>query len=773
MSSTAEKLLARYEDLGKIAGDIERLAAEVSGSRAYREPFQWDAFREKLDVQKQAIREKRFRLAFAGGFSVGKSYLVSAFLGRPGLLPSYQKPTTGVVCGIRKGTRPVMEVTYWSRTESDEMQRYYLNELGIPKSVPVSEAPQAVEAARGSIPPEKRKVIHDFLAFRQAHERYASRLGTTEEVRVVPVRPEHRAAPSTRDYPHLNYIIKVDGSDGEEPNQDLLRTIKQVVLYVDSPWLTETVEVVDLPGAGATDPIDTYIQRYFLRVTDGVVVTTRATDPFGAEEQAVVDILREAHGDLMGRMFVTVTMFDRLAGPELEGVRLDKEYKALRRKLREEIKLGDAPFFYVSPFVTQLAELEEAGEKLTDNDQAALDRARAWKPPATGNAELDQLMQIYKANGGLTDVRRLLLDQFRTSMVRLKVQTINKGLQHLAHQLQTAYGARWAKAQQEQAKEGARRFTYAIKYLHSCRDGFVKRSERFRREQVQKQTFDDTFREVMERITQRIGLYMEACTEEKLRHRHDRLGVGRDPAELLNRFREETEQRLIHEFTELVWDRKPRPTFESSSADEGTFDEEDATSDDGPLPLGEEQMGLLRRHVRDRYYEAIKREELQSLVQGLLPNNPEERAIFQRVFEELDLTLEVTTSSFITREALELSNLQDFEDMAHGAAQYPDWAKRYAKDYAKAFQQRLERYSRNLKGYLWNLYFKHLEDAERRLGEFLGSDELLGLVTVHLDDIEIPSATGRLGSPAKMLEHHDQWKTIDAAVTTLDRELTV
>lgn len=771
MAKTPEELLLKYEDLGRIQRGLAELGNAIQGAKGYRETFAWDQWKEKLEVQAEQIRERRFRLAFAGGFSVGKSYLVSNFLGRPGLLPSYNKPTTGVCCGIRKGTRKVIEVSYWSRTESDEMQRFYLNELGVPRGTPVGEGPQAVEAMKGSIPVEKRRVIDDYNFLRKAHEKFAHKLGTTHEVEMTEVRKEHRAAPNVRDYPWMNYILKVDATEGE-PNQDLLRTIKQVVLYVDSPYLTDTVEILDLPGAGASDPLDGFIQRYFLHKTDGAVVTTRATDPFGEQEQAVIDILKENRGALAGRLFVTVTMFDRLSGPELEPERLSVEYKSLRRRLREDAGLGDdTPFFYVSPFITGLSELERSGEKLSENDQKGLAMSRSWAAPKTGNAELDRVLLTYKNDGGLPDVRRLLLESFRSHMVRLKISQINKGLQILTHQLEGTYKKRWESAQRDSAKEGARRFTAAIKYLHASKDTFVKRSQRFRREVVQKQEFNDVFKQVLDRITQRIALYMQACNEERLRQEFDGLGGGRDPVELLNRFREATEAALLEEFSELIWDRAPRPTFAMHDDDgDGLPDEEADQRAVAPLPV--DLRGLLRRHIRDGYYAMIAKDELHTLVQNLLPNNPDERVFFQRVFEELGLALEITTRNFVMREALELNDSTEFDDLAKGSSEFPDWARRYAKDYGQAFQKRLERYCRNLKGYLWNMYFKHLEEAEGRLGSFLGSDELLGLVTVHINDIEIPAAGGALGSPALLLEHMEKWKTVDAAVTTLDKEVS-
>ncbi|MEZ6189563.1 MAG: dynamin family protein [Planctomycetota bacterium] len=768
MAQDAEALLAKYDDLNRISSDLSELGRAIETTRAYRAPFNWEQFRQQLDQQAEQIRERRFRLAFAGGFSVGKSYLVNAFLGKRGLLPSYNRPTTGVVCALRRGRRSVMQVTYWTRTESDEMQRFYMNEIGIPRSVPVAEGRQAAQDLRNSLPPEKRRVIDDYENFCRAHERFASKLGQSEDVDVKEVALEHRHDPSVKDYPHLNYIIKVDETQGE-PNQDLLRTIKQVVLYVDSPYLTESVEIVDLPGAGATDPIDGFIQRYFLQRTDGVVVTTTAQAPFGEEEGAVVDILKDNHDSLKGRVFVCVTMFDRLGfGTERQPERLDSEYRSLRLKLKN-MGLGDAPFFYMASTFALLAEREKRGEKLSDDELRDLERERAWNVESTKNAELDQLLRFYLEDGGMPEVRRVLLDQFRSSMIRLKIHGIAKALGHLSSQLGGSYRKRWENAAGEQSKQGARRIAHAIRFLNTSADNFVKRSQRFRRENVQKQNFEDTFETVLTRVGERIDAYMELCTEESLRHLHDGLGGGREPVELLSRYREAVERDILNDFYELVWDRMPRPTFDRADDDDfGLEVEPEARS----VPeLSPESRGLLRRHIRDKYYEAIEFSELTGLIQGLLPHNQDEQQIFQRVFGELDLALEITTRNFLMRETLELSDSREIDDLAKGCVQYPDWAKRYARDYASALKVRLKKYCLSLRTYLWNLYYLHLEEAEARLHEFLASDELMGLVTVNLDDISLPSQTGRFGSPAKLLQHFEAWKAIDAAITTLDREV--
>src|SRR5262249_37257224 len=83
-----EKLGSKYDDLARVSTQLSKLTDAIPSSpRAYPEgAIDWRSFRQRLMTQNEAIAERRFRLAFAGGFSVGKSYLVSMFLGRQGLL---------------------------------------------------------------------------------------------------------------------------------------------------------------------------------------------------------------------------------------------------------------------------------------------------------------------------------------------------------------------------------------------------------------------------------------------------------------------------------------------------------------------------------------------------------------------------------------------------------------------------------------------------------------------------------------------------------------
>ncbi|MBI3726167.1 hypothetical protein HY251_19735 [bacterium] len=757
MADQTDRLVAKYDDLARIASQLSRLTDTITtNARAYPDAtVDWKAFRQKLMVVNEGIAERRFRLAFAGGFSVGKSYLVSLFLGRPGLLPSYNKPTTGVVSGIRKGTRPTMEVHYWTRSDSDDMQRYYLDQLGIPQSVPIGDGPKAVEALRPKLPPQKQNMVTSYFNLLAAHEKYASKLGTTQEVVYNPIQPEHAGNPEkyVDRYPHIQYIIKLDNP---EPNQPLLRTIKQVVLYVDSEYLTDTVEVVDLPGAGAFDPIDTYIQHYFLRKTDGVTVVTNIKRPFDEQESVVVDILKANQDELKGRAFIAMTMFDTLAGPELDPERLLLEFRSIQSNvLQGRIQLPDAPLFYVSPFITSLVEKVQRGEKLSDKESPYYELYQKQSFGKTNDARLDALLEAYRRAGGLPDMRRRLLEHFRGEMVRLKLASITKGLASLSRELEGSFKPRWEKAVKEGGKAEQLKIVGAIKYVSRLRDGFAEKSNKFRKESILKKPFDKVFEQVTQRMAERIKLHLAQCTEAELKKEFETMGGGREPKELLRLFREHAQAAIVDDFSRLIWDR----AGDNRVAHDGQ-----------PAPIPQDTLGLLKKHIRDGYYVASGKEELVGAVNALLPNNPDERNAFKRIFDELELCLEITTDNFVTRETLDLN--EPVDSLAQGAAGFPDWAKRYQSGLTQVLTEKLQRYAKNMQGYLWNLYWKHISSAETKVGAFLESEDLLGLVTVNIDDIQL-KADGKTGvfSPKVILEHFTEWKKVDAAITNFEHEL--
>jgi hypothetical protein len=658
-----KNLVSKYDDLARISSQLARLTEAItSNARAYPDgAIDWKGFRLRLQVQDDAIAARRFRLALAGGNSAERSELVSHFLGRPGLLPRNKRAS--VVTTIRKGTRPATLVQYWSRSESEEIQRACLAALGVPSSVPIGDGPKAVEALRSKLPPALAARASSYLALRAAHEKYASQLGATQEVPLNPIAPEHAGEPEKHVdlYPHVPFLVQIDAP---EPNEPLLRAIKHVVLHVESEHLTDDMEVLDLPGADTTDPIDAYVQQSFLRKADGLAVVTNSKPPLDGQESQVVEL----------------------------------------RSIQEKVLPG-APLFCVSP---------------------------------------------------VNDVGERALGHFRDEIVRLKLESIVKSLQSLSREVEGALKPRWERAAKEGTKAEQMKIVETIQSLSRLREGFLAKSAKFRKEQILKKSFDKVFEQVAQRLVERVKLHLAGCTEAGLRQEFETVGTPRDPKELLRLFHERAQAAIVDDCARLVWDQRNdvRPP-----AREGE-----------PPPIPAESVGLLKRLVRDGYHLAVGKDELLGRVDDLLTGDSEERRQLRRIFDELDLCLEVTTQNAVTRETLDLNELVD--SLAQGAAGFPDWARRYQQGLAQVITDRLQRSLRNMQTYLWNLFWKHLLNAEARVARFLESDEVFGLVAVNGDARHVPAdGTTAPVSPAVLLEHEADWKKLDAAIVSVDQEL--
>src|SRR5262249_24096972 len=144
-----------------------------------------------------------------------------------------------------------------------------------------------------------------------------------------------------------------------------------------------------------------------------------------------------------------------------------------------------------------------------------------------------------------------------------------------------------------------------------------EKSQRFRKEQVFKRTFDKPFDQATARVVERIRSHLASCTEAALRQEHETGGTPREPRELLRLFREKAQAAILDDYGRLLWDR---------------------AGESGDL------SGLLRKLVRDGYLEAVGKSELVTALSALVPGDPEPVRELERIFHELDVALEVTTN---------------------------------------------------------------------------------------------------------------------------------
>jgi hypothetical protein len=279
-----------------------------------------------------------------------------------------------------------------------------------------------------------------------------------------------------------------------------------------------------------------------------------------------------------------------------------------------------------------------------------------------------------------------------------------------------------------EAKLRPRAVVGAMKQVSRLRASFEERSQRFRKEQVLKKSFEKAFDQAGARIQERLKTHLAGCSEPVLRAEFETTGASREPKELLRLFRERAQAQILDEFAELLWGRS-----------EGGADK-----------------GLLRRQVRDAYAEATGRSELLAAVAALLPNSPDERSRFEGIFTELDLALEITTDNLVMRETVDLNEPTDA--LAQGAAGFPDWARRYQLALTQLLGDKLQKIPRSLQCSLWVFYWKYLLAAEKKVLAFLGSEEIVGLVTFQVQDVKL-----------ELDEAYSAWQKLDGALAAAER----
>ncbi|HZV02872.1 MAG TPA: hypothetical protein VFF73_39555, partial [Planctomycetota bacterium] len=221
----AKRAVGSADELARISSQLARLVDDMDASGAYaRGPLDWADFRRRLTGLAEGLADRTFRVVFVEE-RPGERSLAAAFAGRPSVLPP--PGALGVVTTLSEGPAHVALVEYWSRDESAAHQRALLDELGVAPSVHVADGPEAVATILEKLPPGKQEVARSYLALVQAHQLFASRLGTVQTVPFEELPDEgFEARKLVETYPHLRFLVRV------EENEPLLRAVKRVVLPV-------------------------------------------------------------------------------------------------------------------------------------------------------------------------------------------------------------------------------------------------------------------------------------------------------------------------------------------------------------------------------------------------------------------------------------------------------------------------------------------------------------------------------------------------------------
>jgi GTP-binding protein EngB required for normal cell division len=284
------------------ASAIRRLArlAEEDGSTVVRRRRALPRAR-LLRRLAQKLERNAFVLAVVGEFSRGKSSLINALLGRPGLLPTAIEPSTAAVTALSYGRAPRMVVTFEDGTTREE--------------------PGTEDIARYAVGQDL-----DGRAARAEAAR-AARAALTENIPPGDLAPP-AAAPAT--------------------------PVRLIDVWLPSPLLRDGVCLVDTPGIGSVNPRHGEATRRFIDRADAVLFLVN-TDPVISQSEC--DFLAFLK-DYVGRFLFVVTKTDRFSPRERQ-----QSVAYTARVIERHAGLASPPVFPVSAALALKARAEDDAAK--------------------------------------------------------------------------------------------------------------------------------------------------------------------------------------------------------------------------------------------------------------------------------------------------------------------------------------------------------------------------------------------------------------------------
>jgi hypothetical protein len=309
-------------------------------------------------------------LGIVGEFSSGKSMLLGTLLGRPGLLPTDQRPTTGNVTalhllpgdeGLGTGFEGDVTITYMSRFELTACVRYMLDEFvrRIRESFPGADVAALIDCdpvnkdwrgletwcranlfGGGSTNPGHRQIVAELMAIRDAQLSAGDLLGLPVPVADKLIREaldlgDEKPVPDV--FPERNFRPGITRDSIARDGEDLRATfplIKRVAYRVrvdPGVWpldgLKDENEVVllDFPGltAGRSALRDEYLSRNELHDIHTITVIINADKP-GTDVPFKFYAMMERHDregigreprELRESILVVGNQFDRIDAP--------------------------------------------------------------------------------------------------------------------------------------------------------------------------------------------------------------------------------------------------------------------------------------------------------------------------------------------------------------------------------------------------------------------------------------------------------------------------
>jgi GTPase SAR1 family protein len=366
-----------------------------------------------IDRAKAKLDKKAYKVGFAGGFSGGKSTLVNAVLGEPGLLAAEAGECTMSITNIaapKAGSDEHIEVKYYTREQAIrnifQNNRYEVLTRSFKEALwkdynddKALDAIKEVIRKLGTDPDvenqKKKAELEEFLYFLKE---YTSRLGQIHVDKV----PNAKAYLTT---------------DKHNKGLGHLLLIEQVYIYKNNPLFAEKgVEIVDLPGTDSTNARQKEITHNYITDADAVILVIEPKG-FKMADANISDVLTSHNNEIRNKMFVVMNKFDTL---DFGDVTADNMNKLIRGQVFDTMaRLGMDPdrLYFTSAKIVELEEKKNRGLTTPQEDTDLVgykkgldDKSR--NIDAKMNPDIKGKMEIVYRDGGIANFRRRLIEYF-------------------------------------------------------------------------------------------------------------------------------------------------------------------------------------------------------------------------------------------------------------------------------------------------------------------------------------------------------------------------
>lgn len=378
-----------------------------------------------IDRAGKRLKKKGYKVAFAGGFSGGKSTLINAVLAEPELMPAAAGECTLSIAQVSAPAADVdehVEVTYFTREDAlknlFENPRYAAVFQGKKDEVLRDFSVDKALLCLGGCLKDMAKSFDQTLLERQEElkefleciEKFADRLGTTF-------------------IDSLNNADMYQTTDKNDKGMGHLLLIQQVHLFKRNPLFTsDGIEIVDLPGTDSTNPRQKELTHSFMKDAD-VVVSVLEPKGFKTADVDIQKELGKHHHEIKNKMFFVINMWDKLSRGDISKGEIEKLYvdqiknKILRAGMNaDRIYLTSAKWVELTEKAARVKLSDTERQDLNEFDRGAREKLQILDPAII--QELHEKMKLSYTDGGVPKLRSDLIQYLKEDIQRERLKGI-------------------------------------------------------------------------------------------------------------------------------------------------------------------------------------------------------------------------------------------------------------------------------------------------------------------------------------------------------------